>query len=99
MAFNPLAGLASAHVTKFLKGAASLYSHELSVLELGNQRFRLTNPVIKSISDLLEVGFKLPATDPEFSDFTPSFFRQMGYHEYHALDMNDKMEAIPVDLK
>ena len=98
MAFNPLAGLASAHVTKFLKGAASEYSQELSVLELGNQRFRLTKPVIKSISDLLGISFSIPSKDPHFSDFTPSFFRQMGYQEYKALDMNDKMEAIPVDL-
>ena len=98
MAFNPLAALAAAHATKYLKDLAGSDGHSLSVIELGNQRFRLTKPVVKTIASLLRVKFSLPASEPEFSDFTPSFFRQMGFKEYHALDMNEKMEAIPVDL-
>ena len=98
MAFNPLAGLAAAHATKYLKDFVGQDCHSLSVIELGNQRFRLTKPVIKTISSLLKVNFSLPSSEPDFSDFTPGFFRQMGFKEYFALDMNEKMEAIPVDL-
>ena len=62
MAFNPLAGLAAAHATKYLKDFVGQDCHSLSVIELGNQRFRLTKPVIKTISSLLKVNFSLPSS-------------------------------------
>jgi hypothetical protein len=36
--------------------------------------------------------------DPDFSNFTPQFYKQLGVNEYVAVDMNAKMSAIPMDL-
>ncbi len=98
MAFNPLAGLASAYATHYLSNSSKIKLGQSSVIEFGNQRFRLTKPIVRKISKLLDCSFTIPDSDPAFSDFTPSFFRMMGYKDYYALDMNEKMEAIPVDL-
>lgn len=99
MAFNPLAGLAAATATKHLFALTEPSHSKRSVIDFGNQRFRLSKSVIKYISKLLGVEFSIPSrSDPDYINFTPSFFRQMGFENYSALDMNDKMEAIPVDL-
>ena len=98
MAFNSLAGLASAQAFHYLRYQSSLDIHSLSVVEFGNQRFRLSPNVIKKVATIVGVDFAIPQSDPQFSDFTPYFFRAMGFNKYTALDMNEKMEAIPVDL-
>ena len=98
MAFNPLAGFAVAYATKYLKELNQSSPRELSVIEFGNQRFRLTPKVLSKIFTILDTNFPVPKTNPEYTDFTPHFFRHIGYSAYTALDMNEKMEAIPVDL-
>ena len=97
MAFNPLAGLAASRCALLLKEAQGPES-DLCLVEFGNQRFRLTRSVVDQIAQQHDVSFDIPMADPAFSAFTPEFFRQMGFSEYLALDMNEKMEAIPVDL-
>ena len=97
MAFNQLTGLAVAEAIKFLRSSDYFDSLPKSVIDFGNQRFRLGGKVLKHISGSLNCDFKVPKVDPEYSDFTPLFYKQLGY-DYQAIDMNAKMSALPMDL-
>ena len=46
---------------------------------------------------MLNCNFQVPKSDPEYSDFTPEFYNQLGF-SYQAIDMNAKMSALPMDL-
>ena len=67
------------------------------MIDFGNQRFRLGKDVLKRICNDLQCNLDIPKSDPEYSDFTPSFYKQIGY-DYQAIDMNAKMAALPMDL-
>ena len=97
MAFNPLTGLAVSRATALLR-RNSPTTPQGSVLDFGNQRFRLTPPVLKHISKELDCSFEIPSNEEDFTNYTPSFYRDIGYTEYTAIDMNQKMSAIPMDL-
>ena len=74
MAFNQLTGLAVAEAIKFLRSSDYFDSLPKSVIDFGNQRFRLGGKVLKHISGSLNCDFKVPKVDPEYSDFTPLFY-------------------------
>ena len=96
MAFNCLTGLAVSEAYKSLKERGPGRSN--SVIDLGNQRFRLTPSILDKIAKDHKVKFRVPSTDPSYSDFTPEFYEQLGFSEYVAVDMNQKMSAVPMDL-
>ena len=91
MAFNPLTGLAVAAATSSLRSRLEPSARLGSVIDFGNQRFRLTLPVLKRICKELDCKLSVPSSDPDFSSYTPRFFKDIGYSSYSAIDMNDKM--------
>ena len=64
--------------------------------DLGNQRFRLNRKAITFISKDWVVKLNHHYR-PGYSDYTPQF-RDIGFDDYVAIDMNSKMSAIPMDL-
>ena len=96
MAFNCLTGLAVSEAYKHLKALRT--EHSKSVIDFGNQRFRITESILRKIATDHKVKFKVPMSEPSFSGFTPHFYKQLGFSEYVAVDMNQKMSAIPMDL-
>lgn len=98
MAFNNLTGLAVSHATKFLRESKEFAKLNNSVVDFGNQRFRLSNEVISYIEELNSVSINAPAKEPKRSEFTTSFYHQLGYKHYLAIDMNAKLGAIQMDL-
>ena len=98
MAFNILTGFAVCKAVQYLKDSDLLTTLPSSVCDLGNQRFRLNRKAITFISKQLGCKIKPPTTVPGYSDYTPQFYRDIGFDDYVAIDMNSKMSAIPMDL-
>ena len=46
----------------------------------------------------MNYNIDFPREEPHYSDFTPHFYKQIGFDDYVAIDMNSKMSAIPMDL-
>lgn len=77
-------------------------------VELGNQRFRPSDEVLKRIIDYAEGELEnadigalrdLMALSPKGREpLTAKFFSALGYESYIAIDTNDKFGSIPMDL-
>ena len=93
MAFHQTIGLAVAHSMQYLKGRSNL-----SALEFGNQRFKLTAETLAIASKTTGKTFSFPKDPQEYSDSTYSYFEQLGFEKYLAIDLNTKMRAVVMDL-
>jgi SAM-dependent methyltransferase len=93
MAFHPTMGLAVGRCMQWLKNRPNL-----TALEFGNQRFRMTPDNLKQVSAWTGSSFNFPTDSQEYSDSTYSYFEQLGFKKYLAVDLNTKMRAVVMDL-
>lgn len=91
MAFHQTMGLAVANCMKYFNR-----TDNLTALEFGNQRFKLTKETLAKASSMSGKTFSFPEDKP-YSDMTYSYFEQLGF-KYLAVDLNTKMNAIVMDL-
>ncbi len=93
MGFNQTAGLAVAECMLHLKKHKNL-----SVIEFGNQRFKLNKKTLERISSKTGVSFNFSKDKQEYLRSTNLFYEQLGFKEYLAIDLNTNMNAIVLDL-
>ena len=94
MAFCETAGSAAVNCINFLNKTG-----DLSVCEFGNQRFSIPENYFKK--NILEKVLKINKVSIK-SDFYPNstkdFYSSIGFSNYLAIDLNDKMNSIIMDL-
>lgn len=93
MAFHQTVGLAVANCMQYLKNRDNL-----TALEFGNQRFKLTTDTLSKVTAMTGKTFNFPSGGQEYSDSTYSYFEQLGFSKYLAIDLNTKMRAVVMDL-
>jgi len=85
LAFNFIMQMATSHVTKAL-------NPNPSVIELGNQRFRFHPEILDSCSIIAQRSLRKPLEN------VWDFFEDLGFEDYCAIDLNDSLRAVPMDL-
>jgi len=85
MAFNFLAQIAVSQIVKEL-------SNKPKVIELGNQRFRYDSNILDRCEKLSNKKIRRPV------EYVWEFYEDIGFIDYKAIDVNDKLKAIPMDL-
>jgi len=85
MAFNFIMQAATSHITRHL-------APDPTVVEWGNQRFRYHPDIIDVCSGISERTIRKPV------EHVWEFFEDLGYSDYVAIDLNDSLKAIPMDL-
>ena len=93
MAFHQTMGLAVAECMQWLQNKPNK-----TVIEFGNQRFKLTPETLGKVTAKTGVNFSFPTNAQEYSDSTYSYFEQLGFEKYLAIDLNTKMRAVVMDL-
>src|SRR5262245_8186900 len=100
MSFNPLMALLSAEVVGRLEP-------DPTVVELGNQRFRPSNRVLREVSrrlagvagiDRAALAALIALPERERLDRTADFYRALGFTRYVAIDVNEKFGSVMMDL-
>ena len=92
MGFHQTMGFAVAEASKHLQSASP------TVVELGNQRFKVTDTNLERISQMTGKKFNFPANKQVRKSLTKDYFVQLGFNNYLAIDVNDEMNAVVMDL-
>lgn len=85
MAFNYTMQVASSIVTNSL-------GPNPTAIEFGNQRFRYSEETLDICERVVQRKIRRPV------EFVWEFFEDIGYVDYAAIDVNDALRAIPMDL-
>ena len=85
MAFNNIMQLATAHIIKYL-------SPNPTVIELGNQRFRYNMFWVEKCAKVSGKTIRKPVKH------VWDYFEDLGFSNYAAIDINEHLKAIPMDL-
>jgi hypothetical protein len=101
MTFNPLMAKVTHRNLKHLPTTPT-------VVELGNQRFTVTEEILDQIIQAKnEAGHQINLqkiqefkgmNNEEKLDKTGEFFKSLGFQEYNAIDLNSKFESMVMDL-
>lgn len=100
MSFNPLMALLSAEAVRRLEANPT-------VVELGNQRFRPSNRVLREVVrrlagvegiDHAALAALVALPERERLDRTADFYRALGFTRYVAIDVNEKFGSVMMDL-
>lgn len=101
MTFNPLAGAVVAELLQYLP-------RDPSVMELGNQRFTVSDEILKEIiknfrnratkvdTDIL-ASFLNKSREEKYP-LTEAFYLALGFRSYSAIDVNSKYGSLIMDL-
>ena len=98
MALNSTAALA---ISKAYKNLRASFPHKsISAVDCGNQRLTVSEKLLKDISSDLSVNFDdlLKVSVEERLSRSCDFYSALGFNDYLAIDLNNKMSAVRMDL-